>query len=134
MSAQTDNRGSLRGIARRAMIERGLDPDFPPGPLQQLASIQKAAEPRNGLLDLRELLWCSIDNDDSRDLDQLTVAQELADGRTKILVAIADVDALVVAGSPIDQHAQHNTTSVYTAAPSVPHVAREAVDRFDLAL
>ena len=88
--------------------------------MQQLDSIQKAAEPRDGLLDLRELLWCSIDNDDSRDLDQLTVAQELADGRTKILVAIADVDALVVAGSPIDQHAQRNTTSVYTAAQVFP--------------
>ena len=73
-------------------------------------------------MDLRELLWCSIDNDDSRDLDQVTVAQELADGRTKILVAIADVDALVVAGSPIDQHAQRNTTSVYTAAQVFPMV------------
>ena len=120
MSAIANNHSSLREIARRAMIERGLDPDFSPNALQQLDSIQKAAEPRDGLLDLRELLWCSIDNDDSRDLDQLTVAQELADGRTKILVAIADVDALVVAGSPIDQHAQRNTTSVYTAAQVFP--------------
>jgi ribonuclease R len=120
MSTKADNRSSLREIARRAMIERGLDPDFSPSVLRQLDSIQKAAEPSDGLLDLREMLWCSIDNDDSRDLDQVTVAQELADGKTKILVAIADVDALVVAGSPIDQHAQCNTTSVYTAAQVFP--------------
>jgi exoribonuclease-2 len=120
MSTKSDSRSSLRDIARRAMIERGLDPDFSPTALQQLESIRKAAEPSNGLLDLRKLLWCSIDNDDSRDLDQLTVAQVLPDGRTKILIAIADVDALVVAGSPIDQHAQHNTTSVYTAAQIFP--------------
>ena len=105
MSTKSDSRSSLRDIARRAMIERELDPDFSPTALQQLESIRKAAEPSNGLLDLRTLLWCSIDNDDSRDLDQLTVAQVLPDGRTKILIAIADVDALVVAGSPIDQHA-----------------------------
>ena len=65
---------------------------------------------------MRNLLWASIDNDDSRDLDQLTVAEALADGQTKILVAIADVDAVVKAGTAIDAHAQHNTTSVYTAA------------------
>ena len=120
MSTKADNRSSLREIARRAMIDRGLDPDFSPSALRQLDSIQKAAEPSDGLLDLRGLLWCSIDNDDSRDLDQLTVAQELADGGTKILVAIADVDALVLAGSPIDQQAQRNTTSVYTAAQVFP--------------
>lgn len=67
-------------------------------------------------MDLRNLLWCSIDNDDSRDLDQLTVAEELSRGETKVFVAIADVDALVAARSAIDRHAQHNTTSVYTAA------------------
>jgi exoribonuclease-2 len=116
----TDNQITLRRIARRAMVERGLEPDFSPSALRQLNSIHQAAEPRDGLLDLRELPWCSIDNDDSRDLDQLTVAQALADGRNKILVAIADVDALVGAGSPIDRHAQHNTTSVYTAAQVFP--------------
>jgi ribonuclease R len=120
MSTIADNRNSLRQIARRAMIEGGLDPDFSSAALRQLDSIQMAACPGDGLLDLRELLWCSIDNDDSRDLDQLTVAQELADGTAKILVAIADVDALVVAGSPIDQQAQRNTTSVYTAAEVFP--------------
>ncbi len=120
MSTNPDVRTSLKDIARRAMIEGGLDPDFSRSALQQLDSIPRAAEPRDGLLDLRGLLWCSIDHDDSRDLDQLTVAQELADGTTKILVAIADVDAWVVAGSAIDQHAQHNATSVYTAAQVFP--------------
>ncbi len=70
--------------------------------------------------DLTELLWCSIDNDDSLDLDQLTVARQRADGKIDILVAVADVDSLVVSGAAIDQHAGHNTTSVYTAAQVFP--------------
>jgi exoribonuclease II len=120
MSATADNHGVLKRIARRAMTDNGLEPDFPSDALQQLNSIVQAAPPPSGAVDLRALLWCSIDNDDSRDLDQLTVAQAMADGRTKILVAIADVDALVTAGSPIDRHAQQNTTSVYTAAQVFP--------------
>jgi len=118
--SETNGNHSLKDIARQAMIEGGLDPDFPPSAQRQLDSIQKAAVSIGGMRDLRQLLWCSIDNDDSRDLDQLTVAEELADGKAKILVAIADVDALVAAGSPIDQHAQRNTTSVYTAAQVFP--------------
>jgi VacB/RNase II family 3'-5' exoribonuclease len=120
MSGKVDHRNSLRDIARRAMIEGGLDPDFSPSSLLQLDGIRQAAPPSGDLLDLRKLLWCSIDNDDSRDLDQLTVAEELEDGKTRILVAIADVDALVEGRSPLDQQAQHNTTSVYTAAQVFP--------------
>src|SRR5438309_719026 len=71
-------------------------------------------------LDLRALPWASIDNDDSRDLDQLTVAEELAGDRVRVLVAVADVDALVAKDSPVDGHAQRNTTSVYTAARIFP--------------
>ena len=67
-----------------------------------------------------QLLWASIDNDDSRDLDQLTVAEAMPGGKVKILVAIADVDSLVKDGSAIDEHARHNTTSVYTAAEIFP--------------
>ncbi|MGH7140826.1 MAG: RNB domain-containing ribonuclease [Pirellulales bacterium] len=115
MNAAAGGFRRLREVARRAMIERGLDPDFPPAALRQLDSIQSPPN-SDGAIDLRELLWCSIDNDDSRDLDQLTVAEELMSGETKVLVAIADVDSLVAAGSAIDRHAQHNTTSVYTAA------------------
>jgi len=66
--------------------------------------------------DLRNLLWASIDNDDSLDLDQLTVAEAIPGDKVKILVAVADVDSIVKKGSAIDDHARHNTTSVYTAA------------------
>jgi VacB/RNase II family 3'-5' exoribonuclease len=110
----------LRRIARRAMLEHGLQPDFPPAALTELAAIQQPATGGPPLRDLRGLLWASIDNDDSRDLDQLSVAEPLAGGAVKILVAIADVDALVPTGSPIDDHARTNTTSVYTAAQIFP--------------
>ena len=79
--------------------------------------------------DLRNMLWASIDNDDFLDLDQLTVAQALPGDRVKLWVAIADVDSLVKEGSAIDAHASHNTTSVYTAAPRLPHAPREALHR-----
>lgn len=107
----------LQRLARRAMIERGLDPDFPPEELDQLDRIHSPAAPVEGVTrDLRDLIWCSIDNDDSRDLDQLTVAGAMTGGAAKILVAVADVDALVKKKSAIDGHAWKNTTSVYTAA------------------
>ena len=115
------HRAILRGIARRAMLERGLAPDFPPQALAQLDAIRApAAQPAAATRDLRGLLWCSIDNDDSRDLDQLTVAEALPGGGTKVLVAIADVDALVARGSALDEHARENTTSVYTVAETFP--------------
>jgi len=111
----------LRAIAHKAMIDRGLEPDFPPATQLQLKSIPGPAhETGKGIRDLKALLWCSIDNDNSKDLDQLTVAEKLPEGRVKISVAIADVDALVKRKSPIDQHAAHNTTSVYTAAQIFP--------------
>ncbi|HET7757461.1 MAG TPA: ribonuclease catalytic domain-containing protein, partial [Steroidobacteraceae bacterium] len=114
----------LTRIARRAMLERGLQPDFPPAALAQLSAIQAAAAAAPGeageLRDLRALPWCSIDNDESRDLDQLSVAEPLAGGAVRVQVAIADVDASVPAGSPIDAHAGVNTTSVYTAAQVFP--------------
>src|SRR5213078_2105003 len=115
------NRSRLQGIARRAMVEHGLLPDFSPAALAETeASAKTAAEPGPSIRDLRSLLWASIDNDDSRDLDQLTVAQPMADGVVKILVAVADVDATVKEGSAIDAHARTNTTSVYTAADVFP--------------
>jgi exoribonuclease-2 len=111
----------LRAIAHKAMTARGLEPDFPPDALQQLKGIQDPARETDlTIRDLRTLLWCSIDNDTSRDLDQLTVAEELTAGGVKVLVAIADVDALVKPASPIDHHARINTTSVYTAAETFP--------------
>jgi VacB/RNase II family 3'-5' exoribonuclease len=149
----------LRAIARQAMLDRQLEPDFPPAALAELAHIPGPAHadgagggtrPGDGdgggggaargggggrtasgaaaaaIRDLRELPWCSIDNDDSRDLDQLTVAQGGGRGGTdpagtvKVLVAVADVDALVARGSALDGHAGQNTTSVYTAAEIFP--------------
>jgi len=111
----------LRDIARRAMQERGLLPDFSAEAIRQTQSITQAATAAGGeVRDQRELPWCSIDNDDSRDLDQLSVAQPLTAGAIRILVAIADVDALVKRDSPIDQHASSNTTSVYTVAQIFP--------------
>ncbi|MCY2958898.1 MAG: RNB domain-containing ribonuclease [Planctomycetota bacterium] len=115
------HRSDLREIARRAMVQRGLLPDFSPAAIAQAREFPgAAADSGPGIRDLRGRLWCSIDNDDSRDLDQLSVAEPLANGAVKILVAIADVDALVARGTPIDQHARTNTTSVYTAAEIFP--------------
>jgi ribonuclease R len=104
------------------MLAHGLLPDFSPGALAELDKIQAPAVATNNesVRDLRELLWASIDNDDSLDLDQLTVAQTLPGDAVKILVAVADVDSLVKDGSAIDEHARHNTTSVYTAAENFP--------------
>jgi ribonuclease R len=104
------------------MLERGLLPDFSAAALAELGGIQAPAVAKSGgpVCDLRDLLWASIDNDDSLDLDQLTVADTMPGGKVKILVAVADVDSLVENGSAIDEHARHNTTSVYTAARIFP--------------
>jgi VacB/RNase II family 3'-5' exoribonuclease len=111
------HRAILLDIAERAMLERGLLPDFSALALAELNRIQFPAR-RNGkpIRDLTELLWASIDNDDSRDLDQLTVAEAMPSNAIKVQVAIANVDALVKDGSAIDEHARHNTTTVYTPA------------------
>ena len=115
------HRAILQRIARRVMLERGLLPDFSAEALTELGRIQAPATTNGGQVrDLRHLLWASIDNDDSRDLDQLTVAEAMPGDKVKILVAVADVDSVVKSGSAIDEHARHNTTSVYTAAAIFP--------------
>jgi VacB/RNase II family 3'-5' exoribonuclease len=114
-------RSTLQKIARRVMVERGLAPDFSPAAAAELAAIGgPAPKPDASARDLRSLLWCSIDNDDSRDLDQLTVAEALPDGSAKVMVAVADVGARVRQGLAIDGHAKQNTTSVYTAGGIFP--------------
>lgn len=113
-------RKTLREIARRAMEERGLEPDFPPAVATELAALRAPAAGDGRTRDLRARLWCSIDNDDSRDLDQLSVGEALDDGATRLYVAIADVAALVRMSGAIDGHARRNTTSVYTAAEIFP--------------
>jgi VacB/RNase II family 3'-5' exoribonuclease len=115
------HRAILQSIAHQAMLDRGLLPDFSAAALAELGRLQvPAATAGEPVRDLKRLLWASIDNDDSMDLDQLTVAEVLPGDRVKVLVAIADVDSLVKPESAIDAHALHNTTSVYTAAEIFP--------------
>lgn len=115
----------LAAIARNAMEGRGLLPEFSPAVIAELNTVAQAAtatvpQAGEGIRDLRELPWASIDNDDSRDLDQLSVAGLTESGAPAILVAVADVDAWVKRGSAIDGHARTNTTSVYTAGGIFP--------------
>ena len=103
------------------MRERGLDPNIPADAIAEVAKLTgPATTTEEPTRDLRALLWCSIDNDDSRDLDQLSVAEALKNGDVKVLVAIADVDATVHKGSAVDRHAAQNTTSIYTPAIMFP--------------
>jgi VacB/RNase II family 3'-5' exoribonuclease len=107
----------LAEIARRAMRDRGLEPDFPPAALAEAERLSPNLHDGDpAIRDLRDRLWSSIDNDDTRDLDQLEVAEALPGGAIRVQVAIADVEDLVRPGSAIDEHARKNTTSVYTAA------------------
>ena len=111
----------LEQIARRAMQKYGFLPDFSAEALRELETVQQVErEAESPGIDLRHLLWASIDNDDSLDLDQLTVAEALTATQVKVLVAVADVAALVKKNSAIDAHARHNTTSLYTAGRIFP--------------
>jgi exoribonuclease-2 len=124
------DRHALERIARDAMRAHGLEPDFPP---QARAQVARAAAPAlNGIRDLRSLPWSSIDNDDSRDLDQLELVVDEGEN-ARLLVAIADVDAIVSKASAIDAHAATNTTSVYTPAIVFPMLPLElSTDRTSL--
>jgi VacB/RNase II family 3'-5' exoribonuclease len=115
----SSTRRFLQEVAREAMRDRGFEPDFSRAAEAQVNALRGPAAP-DGRRDLRDLIWCSIDNDDSRDLDQLSVAGTNSSGASTILVAVADVDALVERDTPVDQHAAHNTTSVYTGAQIFP--------------
>src|SRR5437588_1952141 len=118
----------LQVTAKQIMLEHGFEPEFPPQAKQQLTQIQ-AHPPQvlasGSLRDLRALLWSSIDNDTSRDLDQIEVAERLSNGQTKILVGIADVDAFVTKNSPLDDHAAKETTTVYTGVRNFPMLPEE---------
>jgi len=121
---RAQQRALLLRVARRAMVERGLEPDVPAAALAELKALAGPAEADGRspgeVRDLTGLPWCSIDNDDSRDLDQLTVAEALEDGSTRIMVSVADVSAMVGRGSALDDHAHANTTSVYTPPQNFP--------------
>jgi exoribonuclease-2 len=121
----------LERIAREAMRAHGLEPDFSPAAREQVGRMSAAAP--NAIRDLRSLPWSSIDNDDSRDLDQLEVCAADGTSRTRVLVAIADVDSRVAKDSPLDEHAATNTTSVYTPAIIFPMLPLElSTDRTSL--
>jgi len=110
------------------MIAEGFEPDFPAGVAQQLAEIKghpPSVAPSSAVRDLRNLLWSSIDNDTSKDLDQIEVAERLPDGGVKVMVGIADVDAFVAKSTPIDQHAARETTTVYTGIINFPMLPNE---------
>jgi VacB/RNase II family 3'-5' exoribonuclease len=119
---------NLQAIARQVMQAHGLEPDFPPEVQKQLADIS-AHPPRliasDKVRDLRNLLWSSIDNDTSKDLDQIEVAERLPNGDVKVMIGIADVDSFVGKDSPIDQHAERETTSVYTGVIIFPMLPNE---------
>jgi exoribonuclease-2 len=109
------------------MIEHGFQPDYPAGTDKELAAIQAHPElpAAPGAQDLRSLLWSSIDNDTSKDLDQIEWAEQLPDGRIRVLVGVADVDARVRPGTVIDGHAKSETTSVYTGVKVFPMLPAE---------
>jgi len=117
------NHYDLAALAREEMIARGFTPDFSPEVLRQVAALRAhpALPPADGAVrDLRGLLWSSIDNDTSRDLDQIEVAERLPSGALRIRIGIADVDSDVPKDSPIDRHAAANCNTVYTGVKNFP--------------
>jgi exoribonuclease-2 len=108
----------LNAAALQTVRDNGFDPDFPPEVVAELNALVTVTA-RNAV-DLRHLLWSSIDNDTSRDLDQVEVAEPLDDGRIRVLVGIADVDSYVRQGSALDAHAQAETTTVYAQVRTFP--------------
>jgi len=108
----------LSAAALQTVIDNGFHPEFPPEALAELNSLVTVTSP--SALDLRDLLWSSIDNDTSRDLDQIEVAEQLPDERIRVLVGIADVDAMVAKGLKLDAHAQTETTTVYATIRTFP--------------
>ena len=114
----------LAAAARLEMFREGFHPDFPPGTEEQVAAIRKTPVVTEGLKDLRQLWWSSIDNDTSRDLDQIEYAERV-EGGIRVLVGIADVSARVGMGTPIDKHAADQTVTVYTAAKNFSMLPEE---------
>jgi exoribonuclease-2 len=118
---------NLIAAAHASMLEHGFQPDFPAGAGKELAAIQAqpGLPPAAGAQDLRGLLWSSIDNDTSKDLDQIEWAEQLPDGRIRVLIGVADVDVRVPRGTQLDAHAASETTSVYTGVRVFPMLPAE---------
>src|SRR5271168_5231722 len=113
----------LQAIAKDVVLQHGFKPDFPPAVQQQLIDLRAhppAIAAGANVRDLRSQLWSSIDNDTSKDLDQIEVAERLSNGDVKVMIGIADVDAFVLKNTPIDLHAERETTSVYTGVTIFP--------------
>ncbi len=120
MNEPINHRALLEDVAREAMSERDLYPDIPRQVEQEVAALRPIDVDAADAREMRELAWMSIDNDDSRDIDQLSYAERDADGAIRVFVAVANVDSLVHKGQPTDEFAQANTTSVYTPARVFP--------------
>jgi exoribonuclease II len=115
MNRHSNRHYNLNQIALEAMAAHGFEVEFPRAAIEQATALhERVKDSSDGFKDLTGLPWCSIDNDDSRDLDQVSASEDLPGGGTKILVGVADVDALVQRNSPLDLHAYRNTTSIYT--------------------
>lgn len=121
------NHENLKADAHQEMLDNGFRPDFTPDIEAQLVSIRSAAPAAPGpeVKDLRDLLWSSIDNDSSRDLDQIEYAERLPDGSVRVLIGIADVDGSVAKATPIDVRAEAEGTSVYTGVETFPMLPLE---------
>jgi VacB/RNase II family 3'-5' exoribonuclease len=118
----------LQAIAKQIMEQRGFEPNFPPAVTEQLATLRQNPPQiavTGDIRDLHDLLWSSIDNDSSRDLDQIEFAERLSNGDAKVMIGIADVDAFAPKQSPIDQHAAKETTTVYTGVQNFPMLPEE---------
>jgi VacB/RNase II family 3'-5' exoribonuclease len=128
MNASSPSHIDLQTTAKQIMIAHGFQPDFAPEVAAQLAQL-RAHPPQmavdKNVRDLRSLLWSSIDNDTSRDLDQIEVVERLPNGDVKVMVGIADVDAFVPKQTPVDQHATRETTTVYAGVRNFPMLPEE---------
>ena len=127
MNSTQPSHFNLVAAAHASMTEHGFQPDFPAGTDTELAAIkaQPAIPAATGLTDLRNLLWSSIDNDTSKDLDQIEWAEQLPDGRIRVLIGVADVDSRVPKGTVLDKHAAFETTSVYTGVVTFPMLPKD---------
>ncbi len=128
MNASNPSHLDLQATAKQIMLEHGFEPEFPAAVSAQLAQLKQnppAVAAGGDIRDLRNLLWSSIDNDTSRDLDQIEVAAPASNGDVKIMIGIADVDAFAAKQSPIDQHAACETTTVYTGVRNFPMLPEE---------
>ncbi|MFL5603853.1 MAG: RNB domain-containing ribonuclease, partial [Gemmatimonadaceae bacterium] len=113
---------SLRSAAEAAMRAHGFEPEFSPAVIREVRALDEPADHPQppDVRNMRDALWSSIDNRESRDLDQIEVAERLSDDSIRVSIGVADVDALVPVGSAADDHAANNTTSVYTGVVTFP--------------